>query len=268
MARVGSRLKDAINFLSSEYSYHRHSPIGYGPNINWERNNVFSKFFIADITGPEIIVPIVMRGHVEEVISSSSIVYNTTTHIKKEVVFPIYIRDYNPAVRTADSFISKVFAESPESGLSRVTIKDTTYIGSRGCIFDNDGKLLMLCTLVGRYILHDQPGDSFFGTIKGFTYDEVRLYIHSDVVRSESDVVCKAIMNKIMPFMLSSEFRKPYSQNIRCFDAGNSIRTTVIIDDISRFVRTPTFSSDYTDEDINNMLSVRASEVADQIKLV
>lgn len=267
MARVGSRLKDAINFLSSEYSHPRHSPIGYGSNIDWERNNVFSKFFIADITGPEIIVPVVMRGHVEEVISSR-IVHNTITHIKKEVVFPIYVRDYNPAVRTADSFISKVFAESPESGLSRVTIKDTTYIGSRGCIFDNDGKLLMLCTLVGRYILHDQPDDSFFGTIKGFTYDEVRLYIHSDVVRSESDIVCKAIMNKIIPFMLSSEFRKPYSQNIRCFDAGNSIRTTVIIDDISRFVRTPTFSSDYTDEDINNMLSVRASEVADQIKLV
>lgn len=267
MVRVGSRLKDAITLLSSEYSYHRRSPIGYGPNINWERNNVFSKFFIADITGPKIIVPVVMRGHVEEVISSS-IVYNVITHIKKEVVFPIYIRDYNPAVRTADSFISKVFAESPESGLSRVTIKDTTYIGSRGCIFDNDGKLLMLCTLVGRYLLHDQPGDSFFGTVKGFTYDEVRLYIHSDVVRSESDVVCKAIMNKIVPFMLSSEFRKPYSQNIRCFDAGNSIRTTAIIEDISRFVKTPTFSSDYTDDDINNMLSVRASEVADQIKLV
>lgn len=267
MARVGSRLKDAINFTSSAYNHHQYNPINYGPNINWERNNIFSKFFIADITGPEIIVPVVMRGHVEEVISSS-IVYNTITHIKKEVVFPVYIRDYNPAVRTADSFISKVFAESPELGLSRVTIKDTTYIGSRGCIFDNDGKLLMLCTLVGRYLLHDQPGDSFFGTVKGFTYDEVRLYIHSDVVRSESDVVCKAIMNKIMPFMLSSEFRKPYSQNIRCFDAGNSIRTTVIIDDISRFVRTPTFSSDYTDEDINNMLSVRASEVADQIKLV
>ena len=112
MARVGSRLKDAINFLNSAYSNHQYSPIGYGPNINWERNNVFSKFFIADITGPEIIVPIVMRGHVEEVISSS-IVYNTITHIKKEVVFPIYIRDYNPAVRTADSFISEVFAESP-----------------------------------------------------------------------------------------------------------------------------------------------------------
>ena len=266
MARVGSRLKDAINFLSSGYSHHRHSPIGYGPNINWERNNVFSKFFIADITGPEIMVPVVMRGHVEEVISNS-IVDNAMTHIKKEVVFPIYIREYSSAVRTADGFISKVFAESPESGLSRVTVKDTTYIGSRGCIFDNDGKLLMLCTLVGRYILHDRPGDSFFGIVKGFTYDEVRLYIHSDVVGNESDVVCKAIMNKIMPFMLSSEFGKPYSQNIRCFDAGNSIRTTVIIDDISRFVRTPTFSSDYTDEDINDMLSVRASEVADQIKL-
>lgn len=267
MARVGSRLKDAINFLSSAYNHHEYSPISYGPNINWERNNVFSKFFIADITGPEIIVPVVMRGHVEDVISSR-IVYHEVTPVKKEVVFPIYVRDYNPAVRTADSFISKVFYESPELGLSRATIKDTTYIGSRGCIFDNDGKLLMLCTLVGRYILHDQPGDPYFGTIKGFTYDEVRLYIHSDVVRSESDVVCKAIMNKIMPFMLSSEFRMPYSQNIRCFDAGNSIRTTVIIDDISRFVRTPTFSSDYTDEDINNMLSVRASEVADQIKLV
>lgn len=267
MARVGSRLKDAINLLSSAYSHHQYSPIGYGPNINWERNNVFSKFFIADITGPEIIVPVVMRGHVEEVISSS-IVYNVITHIKKEVVFPIYIRDYNLAVKTADSFISEVFAESPELGLSGVTIKDTTYIGGRGCIFDNDEKLLMLCTLVGRYLLHDQPDNSSFGTVKGFTYDEVRLYIHSDVVRSESDVVCKAIMNKIMPFMLSSEFRKPYSQNTRCFDAGNSIRTTVIIDDISRFVRTPTFSSDYTDEDINNMLSVRASEVADQIKLV
>lgn len=267
MARVGSRLKDAINFLSSAYSHHEYSPIGYGPNINWERNNVFSKFFIADITGPEIIVPIVMRGHVEEVISSS-IIYNAITPIKKEVVFPIYIRDYNPAVRTADSFISKVFAESPESGLSKVTIKDTTYIGGRGCIFDNDGKLLMLCTLVGRYLLHDQQGDSFFSTVRGFTYDEVRLYIHSDVVRSESDVVCKAIMNKIMPFMLSSEFRKPYSQNIRCFDLNHPTRTTVIIDDISRFVRTPTFGSDYTDDDINNMLSVRASEVADQIKLV
>lgn len=267
MARVGSRLKDAINFLSSAYSHHEYSPISYSPNINWERNNVFSEFFIADITGPEIIVPIVMRGHVEDVISSR-IVYHEVTPVKKEVVFPIYIRNYNPAVRTADSFISKVFYESPESGLSRVTIKGTTYIGSGGCIFDNDGKLLMLCTLVGRYILHDQPGDSLFGTVKGFTYDEVRLYIHSDVVRSESDVVCKAIMNKIMPFMLSSEFRKPYSQNIRCFDLNHPTRTTVIIDDISRFVRTPTFSSDYTDEDINNMLSVRASEVADQIKLV
>ena len=62
MARVGSRLKDAINFLSSAYSHYRYSPIDYGPNINWERNNVFSKFFIADITGPEIIVPVVMRG--------------------------------------------------------------------------------------------------------------------------------------------------------------------------------------------------------------
>ena len=131
MARVGSRLKDAINLLSSAHSHHQHSPISYSPNINWERNNVFSKFFIADITGPEIIVPVVMRGHVEGIISNS-IVYNAITHIKKEVVFPIYVRDYNPAVRTADSFISKVFDESPESGLSRVTIKDTTYIGSRG----------------------------------------------------------------------------------------------------------------------------------------
>lgn len=266
MARVGSRLKDAINFLSSAYNHHEYS-ISYGPNIDWERNNVFSKFFIADITGPEIIVPVVMRGHVEGIISSS-IVHNAITPIKKEVVFPIYVRDYNPDVRTADSFISKVFTESPEAGLSRVTIKDTTYIGSRGCIFNNDGKLLMLCTLVGRYLLHNQPDDSFFGTVKGFTYDEVRLYIHSDVVKSESDVVCKAIMNKIMPFILSSEFRKPYSQNIRCFDLNHPTRTTAIIDDISRFVRTPTFSSDYTDDDINNMLNVRASEVADQIKLV
>lgn len=267
MARVGSRLKDAINFLSSAYSHHQYSPIVYDPNINWERNNVFSKFFIADITGPEIIVPVVMRGHVEEVISNS-IVYNAITTVKKEVVFPIYVRDCNSVVRTADSFISKVFAKSPESGLSRVTIKGTTYIGSRGCIFNNDGKLLMLCTLAGRYLLHDQPDDSFFGTVKGFTYDEVRLYIHSDVVRSESDVVCKAIMNKIIPFMLSSEFIKPYSQNVRYFDNNHPIRTTVIIDDISKFVRTPTFSSDYTDEDINDMLSARAAEVADQIKLV
>ena len=267
MARTGSRLKDAVNLLSSAHSHHQHSPIVYGPDINWERNNVFSKFFIADITGPEIMVPIVMRGHVEEVISSS-IVYHAMTHVRKEVVFPIYVRDYSTAARTAESFISRVFAESPESGLSRVTVKDTAYIGGRGCIFDDDGKLLMLCALAGRYMFHDQPGDSFFGTVKGFTYDEVRLYIHSDVVRSESDVVCKAIMNKIMPFMLSSEFRKPYSQNARCFDAGNSIRTTVVIDDISRFVRTPAFNSDYTDEDINDMLGVRASEVADQIKLV
>ncbi len=86
MARVGSRLKDAINFLSSAYSHYRYSPIDYGPNINWERNNVFSKFFIADITGPEIIVPVVMRGHVEGIISNS-IVYNAITPVKKEVVF-------------------------------------------------------------------------------------------------------------------------------------------------------------------------------------
>ena len=81
MAIVGSKLKDAINFLSSAYSHHQYSPIVYGPNINWERNNVFSKFFIADITGPEIIVPVVMRGHVEDIISNS-IVYNAITPVK------------------------------------------------------------------------------------------------------------------------------------------------------------------------------------------
>ena len=74
-------------------------------------------------------------------------------------------------------------------------------------------------------------------------------------------------MKKVLPYLLSSRDVLPYSR-INWIKISENIKVKVIIEDASRFFRTPTpMRADFTNEEMNEMLAAHADEVVRQFKL-
>ena len=229
-------------------------------NCNWTRNNIFNRFVKCDIGGIDIEIPVFMRGYADGYIRR--IAGRLHTGNIRELVAPMLNRMYTDK-RSADSIIKHLFNGSIAYGLNSVkTNKDSVYHGYNGAIFDSDFNPLLLATFVGHYDL------DINNIICGVTYTECRVYVHPKVVMDGTDIMHKAIMKKVIPYFLAEgNHCTPYPKEGACGVISN-IKIKILIEDTSRFFKTPIFTEQSLfDDDINNFLASHADTVADQINI-
>ena len=230
--------------------------------ISWSNNNVLNRFTKCDLSGPEFEVPVAIRGYAERVLRAT--IGRTFSSIgEKELVVPIIQQSYINNKRTADSILNELFESTIQYGMVNIkTNKDIEYHGGRGYIFDANFNPIFFATLIGHYDVEDVSN-----RVKGWTWTECRVYLHPNIIIDGSDLIGKSIMKKVLPYLLSSRDVFPYS-GIDWIKISENIKVKVIIEDVSRFFRTPTpMRADFTNEEMNEMLAAHADEVVRQLKL-
>lgn len=233
--------------------------------VQWSSNNVLNRFIKCDLSGPEFEVPVAIRGYAGRELNAS-IAKPFASIGEKELVVPLIQSNYIDNKRTADSILKQFFEGNIQYGmLNAKTNKDVKYHGGKGYIFDDNFNTIFLATMVGHYNV-DAIGDTT-DTIVGYTWTECRVYIHPNIIINDSDLLGKGIFKKVLPYLLSSGDILPRSRRSR-EHVSRDIKVKVIVEDASRFFRTPVpMRADFSNEDLNNMLAAKADEVAKQLKV-
>lgn len=229
--------------------------------VNWSHNNVLNRFIRCDLSGPEFEIPVAIRSYAGKELKYA--LNKTFSSIgEKELVVPMMKQNYTNVRRTSDSIL-KLFFDSPiQYGMMSVkTNKDIQYYGGKGYIFDADFNPIFLATMVGHYDIDNTD------KVLGYTWTECRVYIHPNIIIKDSDLLGKGIMKKVLPYLLSDRNVCPYSRSA-LGHTSEDIKVKVIVEDTSRFFRTPTpMRADFTNEEMNEMLAAHADEVARQIRI-
>jgi hypothetical protein len=258
MAVINYRLAESIKSIFYPHSTMLQTiDIDRGSN-SFDKNRAFRRFVYCNMVGREFEVPIILRHYVEERIRR---LYRSYTLPNRELVMPLLNQEYYTTKRTADSILNNLFSFKAWFGLqSIITNKEVKYYGNVGCILDGNYKPLFYPTLLGHFVLTEE------GEITGFEYTECRIHVHNSVLTSESDLICKAIMKKVLPYMMSDEVRILYLNDRAT--VSNNLTKKIIIEDISDFIKSPVSMSDnYTDEDVNNFLAENVDDVLNQLKV-
>lgn len=171
-------------------------------NLNYEKNSLFSKFINVNIyKDKEFFIPILnIRG----VIGSICEWVKNSEEKSMEVSYPLYYKkEYIKS--TADSIIS-TFIDDIDDRLCKVTTsKGNSFYGSRGLILDQNWKPLILCGYnmkLSNIAKQSSTLDEIFESINPIVYI-------SPYVFTNTDIISKAILKKIIPFFFDNYINNP-----------------------------------------------------------
>lgn len=218
-------------------------------NIALDRNNVFSKLCVIDLTGDTIEIPVFAKTVVEDtIINSSSIT---------KVVLPLYSNSNTYNRRTADSIIRSFFIRGnlTERLQKVVTNKNEVYYGMRGIILDEHFNPLIMAT-----ISLDRESKM---------YKKVTIYIHPEVFLNTNGLIHKSIIKKIIPFYISYNEDLSYRGRRTYYRVESSVRPQVVIEDAAKkFIQSPNRPSPQscTDDKLNQLMIENIDEILNQIR--
>lgn len=219
-------------------------------NIALDRNNVFNKLCVIDLTGDTIEIPVFAKTVVEDTIIHSS----STT----KVVLPLYSNSNTYNRRTADSIIRSFFIRGnlTERLQKVVTNKNEVYYGMRGIILDEHFNPLIMAT-----ISLDRESKM---------YKKVTIYIHPEVFLNTNGLIHKSIIKKIIPFYISYNGILSYRRRSHLFyRLEDSVRPQVVIEDAAKkFIQSPNRPSPQscTDDKLNQLMIENIDEILNQIR--
>ena len=257
MQRVSSRMSYTIEQMYNSGGYVN---IGRTPNagiVNYSFNNKYPMFFRVSMQGNRIELPIFAKGYV----SSRLTDLLGTQDIRKDIIIPFYTHCnyYHETYRTADALVRNLIDYSSSTVSMYVcyeTNKGEKYYGCNGTIFDRNMTSLFLnvieCDVNGREL----------------TYRKVKSYVHPSVFCSEGTVE-KCIVNKIIPYVMQN------GVNVYIHEATDNINYNVVVGREHRtipevvvtdigdkfFCKTVVPSTDYSNDDINDMLNRNIEDV-------
>lgn len=261
MATINYRLANTLNEL---YKTNRFSdyPNFRQAGLNWSDNNILNRFIRCDLGVPEFEVPVIIIDYAKRFLMKSNNEYITDI-MGKELVVPLIKQNHVNTRRTADSILRTFFESDISDGiLSIETNKGIKYHGGRGCIFDSNFNSIFLATVVGHY----NAGED--GIIQGYTWTEYRVYLHPSVFIEDS-LIGKAILKKVIPYLLSSEDIFPRRPNrLSSVSTSSNIKVKIIVEDTCRFFKTPTpMGSNFSDDILNDILVANIEDVISQIRI-
>lgn len=218
-------------------------------SIALDRNNVFNKLCVIDLTGDTIEVPVFAKTVVEDTIINSS----STT----KVVLPLYSNSNTYNRRTADSIIRSFFIRGnlTERLQKVVTNKNEVYYGMRGIILDEHFNPLIMAT-----ISLDRESKM---------YKKVTIYIHPEVFLNTNGLIHKSIIKKIIPFYISYNEDLSYRGRRAYYRLESSVRPQVVIEDAAKkFIQSPNRPSPQscTDDKLNQLMIENIDEILNQIR--
>lgn len=218
------------------------------PQINFDANNVFSKFIKVDISTDSFIVPMIGLRSCETIILNKHRSLSTDNfNFIDEIAIHLYA-NLEQVVRSGDSILAKFFNTNFASRLMKVkTSKGEIYYGGRGIIFDSQMNPLIMLALHGNI-------DGIDNTRKKIIYSKSICFVNP-VVFTEETLMNKFIIKKLIPVITNDPIYVTSRRFIEYSNTANS-KAIVIVENFDQFFVTPELShlNSYSDEEANNTL--------------
>ncbi len=197
-------------------------------NLTLDRNNVYNRSLIVDITGDDIEIPSIARAYYKRII------YNNLHYSNVEkVILPLYINSIDGNGRTFDGIMRQFFTKVTfnQRLLKVTTPKGDIYYGGLGLVLDEGFSPLLMCGLKARKVItEDNNGE------EGVSMQYYRAICRvSPVVFAEPNkLINKGIIKKLIPLYTTIGTEFPSS-----LSSPDSRKVEVIIDDFSKFFIAP-----------------------------
>lgn len=218
------------------------------PQINFDSNNVFSKFIKVDISADTFIVPMVGLRACETIILNKHRSLSTDNfNFIDEIAIHLYANQELVA-RSGDSILSRFFNTSFSTRLMKIkTSKGEIYYGGRGIIFDGQMNPLIMFALHGNI-------DGIDNDKKKIIYSKSICFVNP-VVFTEETLMNKFIIKKLIPVITNDPIYVSSRRFIEYSDTANS-KAVVIVENFDQFFVTPELKNpvDYSNEEANNTL--------------
>lgn len=190
-----------------------------------ENHDLFKHFLTVDISNEDSIeVPVFGRNIIEGYLRTKSMV--ATNNAVKKIVIPLFSNCSPITRRTSDSIITEFFSKATFANrLKKVTTnKGEVYYGNRGIILDSSFNILFLCTLTCKKLEEDSTNL--------YCYKESFIRISPKVFLDKTGLLEKAILNKIIPYYLTTSIGV-YDRN-NGFIADSGVRKPkILVEDIN-----------------------------------
>jgi hypothetical protein len=244
---INNNLSEAL--INVFYSYiDQDYPLDNIPDMNYSVNNVFNLFLRVDISGSEIIRPLLLDGVIDNILLHN---YNNDT-IRKDISILLYNNSVPLLLRTANAML-KAFVYKLNRGDRLIKVhngKGEYYYGGRGIILDKDYNILFLSALHG-----------VINTDKSVIYDKAMIYIHPKVFTS-TGILEKAIVKYVVPIFATrgAPVVRFSRSNVIKHNIPNNLHNTplaeIVIKDMNDkfLVRPKSPSLSVSDDDLNNLL--------------
>ena len=217
-------------------------------NLALDRNNVFNKLCVIDLTGDTIEVPVFAKTPVEDALINFPSI--------NKVVLPLYSNSNTYNRRTADSIIRSFFLRGNLSERLQkvVTNKNEVYYGMKGIILDKHFNPLIMVTMT-----LDKESKM---------YNKVTIYIHPEVFLNTSGLIHKSIIKKVIPFYISYNEDLSYRGRRVRYRVESSVRPQVVIEDAAKkFIQSPNKPSPQscTNDKLNQLLIENIDDILNQM---
>lgn len=196
-----------------------------GNNNTLENHTIFKHFLTVDISNEDKIeIPVFGRNMIEEYLrkKTRAIANNTV----KKIVIPLFTNCSPTTRRTSDSILTEFFARTTFANrLKKVTTnKGEVYYGNKGIILDSQFNILFLSTLTCEK--SDNPSVSLY------CYKESSIHISPRVFLNKTDLLEKAILNKVIPFYLTATINV-HNRNVGFTVDSGVTKPKIIVEDIN-----------------------------------
>ena len=207
--------------------------------ITLDRNNVFNKSLVVDITGDDIEIPSIARIYYENIICGN--LYYSNTNKVERVILPLYTNSYNQSKRTFGSIMKEFFQRvSFNQRLLKVTTnKGETYYGGCGLILDEGFNPLLMCGLKARKVVTEGNGGA---EVVSMQYYRAICYVSPVVFTEPNKLINRGIIKKLIPLYttMDTPYFPPINVPFSSFSSSSESRKVeVIVDDFSKFFITP-----------------------------
>lgn len=231
--------------FSARFVYEMTSPFCTAPfirsasalnsNFTLDRNNVFNRSLVVDITGDNIEIPSIARVYYEGIIHNN-LTYSNIERVEKTIL-PLYTNSADQNRSTFDSIMREFFCRVPFSQrlLKVTTNKGETYYGGCGLILDGGYNPLLMCGLKARKVVTEGNGGA---EVVSMEYYRAICHVSPVVFAEPNKLINKGIIKKLIPLYTTMDINFPIISS-DFSNSPDSRKVEVIIDDFSKFFISP-----------------------------
>lgn len=204
-------------------------------NLTLDRNNIYSKSLIVNITGDDIEIPSIARIYYEGIIRNN-LTHSNIERVEKTIL-PLYTNGNDLNRRTFNGIMRDFFCLVPfrQRLLKVTTSKGETYYGGCGLILDEGLNPLLMCGLKARKVITEGEGGA---EVVSMQYYRAVCRVSPTVFAEPNKLINKGIIKKLIPLYTTMDTNFP-TVNSGISNSPDSRKVEVIIDDFSKFFISP-----------------------------